>query len=99
MDEGRAETLAAPRRHSLAHDREHPKPQDARRSGTIRTDSLHRPCEIAARLSRDAEAAGNVMRVLVVNVSGEASKHGFTPDELLAQAGELLVCPALTWPG
>ena len=44
--------------------------------------------KIAARLSRDAEAAGNVMRVLVeVNVSGEASKHGFTPDELLAQAG------------
>ena len=52
--------------------------------------------KIAARLSRDAEAAGNVMRVLVeVNVSGEASKHGFTPDELLAQAGELLALPGI----
>ncbi|MCB0134994.1 MAG: YggS family pyridoxal phosphate-dependent enzyme [Caldilineaceae bacterium] len=52
--------------------------------------------KIAARLSRDAEAAGNVMRVLVeVNVSGEASKHGFTPDELLAQAGELLAQPGI----
>ena len=52
--------------------------------------------KIAARLSRDAEAAGNVMKVLVeVNVSGEASKHGFTPDELLAQAGELLAQPGI----
>lgn len=52
--------------------------------------------KIAARLSRDAEAAGNVMKVLVeVNVSGEASKHGFTPDELLAQAGELLALPGI----
>lgn len=52
--------------------------------------------KIAARLSRDAEATGNVMKVLVeVNVSGEASKHGFTPGELLDQAGELLALPGI----
>jgi len=52
--------------------------------------------KIATRLSRDAVMAGNVMRVLLeVNVSGEASKHGFTPDELLAQAGELLALPGI----
>ena len=52
--------------------------------------------KIAARLSRDAEDAGNVMKVLLeVNVSGEASKHGFTPDELLAQGGELLALPGI----
>ena len=52
--------------------------------------------KIAARLSRDAEDAGNVMKVLLeVNVSGETSKHGFTPDELLAQAGELLALPGI----
>lgn len=52
--------------------------------------------KIAARLSRDAEDAGNVMKVLLeVNVSGETSKHGFTPDGLLAQAGELLALPGI----
>lgn len=56
--------------------------------------------KIAARLSRDAEAAGNVMKVLVeVNVSGEASKHGFTPAELLDQAGELLALPGIRMAG
>lgn len=39
--------------------------------------------KIAERLSRDAEAAGNVLSVLLeVNVSGEASKHGFTPQDV-----------------
>lgn len=61
----------------------------------VLTHSVDR-AKIAARLSRDAEAAGNVMRVLLeVNVSGEASKHGFTPDELLAEAGELVALPGL----
>jgi pyridoxal phosphate enzyme (YggS family) len=32
---------------------------------------------------------------LEVNVSGEESKHGFTPDELLATAGDLLALPGL----
>lgn len=46
--------------------------------------------KIAQRLSRDALAAGQVMPVLLeVNVSGEASKHGFTPESLLAEAGML----------
>lgn len=44
--------------------------------------------KIAQRLSRDALAAGRVMPVLLeVNVSGEAGKHGFTPEGLLAEAG------------
>jgi PLP dependent protein len=47
--------------------------------------------KLANRLSRDAKAAGQVMKVLLeVNVSGETSKHGFTPDELMAQAAEIL---------
>jgi pyridoxal phosphate enzyme (YggS family) len=41
--------------------------------------------KIADRLDRDAKAAGCVVSVLLeVNVSGEASKHGFTPGELRA---------------
>jgi pyridoxal phosphate enzyme (YggS family) len=41
--------------------------------------------KIADRIDRDAKAAGCVVSVLLeVNVSGEASKHGFTPDELRA---------------
>jgi hypothetical protein len=46
--------------------------------------------KLAQRLSRDALAAGRVMDVLLeVNVSGEASKHGFTAAETLAAAPEL----------
>lgn len=42
---------------------------------------------IARRLSDAAEAAGVVMDVLLeVNVSGEESKHGFTPQEVWAAA-------------
>lgn len=52
--------------------------------------------KIAARLSRDAQAAGQVMRVLLeVNVSGEASKHGFAPAALLVEAGTLLEYPGI----
>lgn len=52
--------------------------------------------KIAQRLSRDAIAAGCVMDVLLeVNVSGEATKHGFTPDELRSVAGDLLTLPGL----
>jgi len=52
--------------------------------------------KIAQRLSRDAMAANCVMNVLLeVNVSGEASKHGFAPDELLATAGSLLTLPGI----
>lgn len=52
--------------------------------------------KIAQRLSRDAMAAGCVMNVLLeVNVSGEASKHGFAPDDLLVTAGELLALPGI----
>ncbi len=52
--------------------------------------------KIARRLSRDAQAAGCVVSVLAeVNVSGEASKHGFAPAELLAEAAELATLPGL----
>jgi pyridoxal phosphate enzyme (YggS family) len=47
--------------------------------------------KLANRLERDAAAAGTVMDVLLeVNVSGEESKHGFSPDEVLAALPELL---------
>ncbi len=52
--------------------------------------------KIAQRLSRDAEAAHCVLSVLLeVNVSGETSKHGFAPAELLSTAGELLALPGI----
>ncbi len=52
--------------------------------------------KIANRLSRDAQAAGHVMSVLLeVNVSGEASKHGFQPEALLAALPELAQLPGI----
>ena len=52
--------------------------------------------KIAQRLSRDAQAAGCVLSILLeVNVSGETSKHGFTPNELLATAAALVALPGL----
>lgn len=52
--------------------------------------------KLAERLSRDATAAGqDVTALLEVNVSGEESKHGFTPDELLAVLPDLLALPGL----
>ena len=52
--------------------------------------------KIAQRLSRDAAAAGCVLSILLeVNVSGEATKQGFTPAEVHEAAGELLALPAL----
>ncbi len=52
--------------------------------------------KIAQHLGRDAMTAGCVLSVLLeVNVSGEASKHGFTPDDLLATAADLLTLPGL----
>ncbi len=52
--------------------------------------------KIAQRLSRDAAAAGCVLSILLeVNVSGEASKQGFTPTEVHEAAGALLALPAL----
>lgn len=52
--------------------------------------------KLAERLNRDAAAAGQRVAVLLeVNVSGEETKHGFTPEELASQLPELLVLPAL----
>jgi pyridoxal phosphate enzyme (YggS family) len=52
--------------------------------------------KIAQRLSRDAVAAGVVVPILLeVNASGEASKHGFTPQALLESAAELAVLPGV----
>jgi hypothetical protein len=56
--------------------------------------------KIARRLSRDAVAAGKVLDVLLeVNISGEASKHGFAPDELRAAAATLGALPGLHMAG
>ena len=56
--------------------------------------------KIARRLSRDAVAAGKVLDVLLeVNISGEASKHGFAPDELCAAAATLGALPGLHMAG
>ncbi len=58
--------------------------------------SLH----TARALSSRAEAAGIVQRVLLeVNVSGEATKQGFSQDELLEAAEELATLPALSIEG
>ena len=52
--------------------------------------------KIAARLSRDAVAAGSVMNILLeINVSGEASKHGFTPATVLADCNRAADVSAL----
>lgn len=52
--------------------------------------------KIAQRLSRDAQTAGCVLDVLLeVNVSGEASKHGFTPAAVMDAAAELLALPGI----
>ena len=52
--------------------------------------------KIARKLSQSNQAEGRVQDILFeVNVSGEASKHGFSPDRLLAALPELLALPAL----
>jgi pyridoxal phosphate enzyme (YggS family) len=52
--------------------------------------------KIAERLSRDAERAQCVLSVLFeVNMSGEASKHGFHPDELRREAVRLASLPGI----
>ena len=52
--------------------------------------------KIARLLSRHAESEGRRASILLeVNVSGEESKHGFTPDELRAALPELLALDGL----
>ncbi len=52
--------------------------------------------KIANRISRDAMAAGRVMDILLeVNVSGEESKHGFSPSALSADAASMLELPGI----
>lgn len=52
--------------------------------------------KLAQRLSRDAVEAGCVMPALVeVNISGEASKHGFTVEALLREVETLAVLDGL----
>ena len=52
--------------------------------------------KIASKVSQLAQAQGRVQDILFeVNVSGEASKHGFSPDQLLEALPELLALPAL----
>jgi pyridoxal phosphate enzyme (YggS family) len=52
--------------------------------------------KIAKKLDRLLQEGGRVQDILFeVNVSGEASKHGFSPDQLLDVLPELLALPAL----
>lgn len=56
--------------------------------------------KIAERLSRDGQAINSVLSVLLeVNVSGEATKHGFSPEELRTHAVQLAALPGLTIQG
>ncbi len=56
--------------------------------------------KLAQRLSRDAQAAGTrVDALLEVNVSGEESKHGFTPNQLRTELPQLLALPAIRFHG
>ena len=52
--------------------------------------------KIARRLDRFAGDVGRILPVLLeVNVSGEATKFGFSPQEVLDVAGEILALPNL----
>ncbi len=52
--------------------------------------------KIARRLNRFAGEMGRVLPVLLeINVSGEATKFGFSPDEILEVAGEIIALPNL----
>jgi PLP dependent protein len=52
--------------------------------------------KIGERLSRDAQAANCVLSVLLeVNISGEASKHGFSPAELRQSLLQLATLPGI----
>ena len=56
--------------------------------------------KIAQRLSRQAGETGQQLDVLLeVNVSGEESKHGFSPTGLMAEMPALLDLPALRYCG
>lgn len=56
--------------------------------------------KIAQHLSRDAMAAHCVLSILLeVNVSGEASKHGFSPEELRQLAPEVTRLPGVRLQG
>ncbi len=51
---------------------------------------------LARNLSRVAEETGQQIRGLIeVNISGEATKHGFTPEALRAEFPSLIALPAL----
>ncbi|RME83342.1 MAG: YggS family pyridoxal phosphate-dependent enzyme [Caldilineae bacterium] len=57
--------------------------------------SIDRP-KIARKLSALAQADGGLLDILFeVNVSGEESKHGFSPEELRQALPELLALPGL----
>jgi pyridoxal phosphate enzyme (YggS family) len=59
-------------------------------------DSLH----LAQRLSRSAQEEGRRLSILLqVNVAGEASKEGMTPDELPGLARQIVALPALAVEG
>ncbi len=52
--------------------------------------------KLAQAISRIAGELGTTARILLeVNVDGEASKHGFSPDELLQQWADLTALPNL----
>ena len=52
--------------------------------------------KLAQRLDRFSSAAGRRLPILLeMNVSGEASKYGFTPAEVIAALPEIVTLPAL----
>ncbi|MBX2998918.1 MAG: YggS family pyridoxal phosphate-dependent enzyme [Caldilineaceae bacterium] len=56
--------------------------------------------KIAQRLNREANAAAQILPILLeINVSGEESKHGFTPVQLLAAMPQLLTFTSLRYEG
>lgn len=68
--------------------------------GEVRTVQSLSSLHLARALSSRASAAGVVQRALLeVNVSGEATKQGFSQDELLECAEELAALPALSIEG
>lgn len=52
--------------------------------------------KIAQRISSDAQKASTIVPILLeVNISGEASKHGFAPDEVRAAWTEIAHMPGI----
>ena len=89
--------LPALRWHLIGHLQQNKVRRAAETFTTIQSvDSL----ELATAISRHAAAGGRIMAVFAqVNVSGEASKSGFSPEAFSRAAPALAALPALSWRG